>query len=140
MVGEGENESENEPLPVYSLELKARLFRRCVCAYPARREQFIRNTFTPVFDENSPAVADMQAYSTNKEMFPHGVETSMGTFSWFLPQDVACEQKVGCVETSFYVFDTCVPVMIFMGKEESNRRGQKRRHDSVEICETLPPC
>ena len=82
-------------------------------------------------------MAEMQ---TCTPMFPHGVDTSMGSFSFRLPHDAACKQKLGCFDTSSYALGSCVPVMIFMGKEESNKRGQKRRHGSVEICETLPPC
>ena len=80
----------------------------------------MKNTFTPVFGEETPAMAEMQAFSNNKEMFPHGVSTSMGRFSWFLPQDVASEQKVGLVDRSPESHADTVPLMIFMGKEESN--------------------
>ena len=100
----------------------------------------MENTFTPVFGEDTPAMAEMQAFSNGKAMFPHGVSTSMGGFSWFLPQDVASEQKVGLVDISPDAYGASVPQMIFMGKEESNERGQKRRQDSVETRETLSPC
>ena len=80
----------------------------------------MKNTFTPVFGEETPAMAEMQAFSNNEAMFPHGVSTSMGGFSWFLPQDVASEQKVGLVDRSPDAYAETVPLMIFMGKEESN--------------------
>ena len=99
----------------------------------------MKNTFTPVFGVQTRAMAEMQALGSNKEMFPHGVNTSMGDFSWCLAHDLASEQRVGRFDTSSYALGSSVPVMIFMGKEESNERGQKRRHGSVEICETLPP-
>ena len=136
--GDEENESDSEPLqrPYPEVEpfphqFNARHFKTCVNAHPRRRELFMKNTFTPVFGEETPAMAEMQAFSNNKEMFPHGVSTSMGGFSWFLPQDVASEQKVGCFDTSSYALGSCVPVMIFMGKEEPEKRGQKRRHNGV---------
>ena len=99
-------------------------------AYPARMEQFVLNTFTPVFDENSPAVAEMKAYENNKEMFPFGVQTSLGSFSWSLPEDVPCEQKLACVNRSL---PACLaPLMIFMGAR-NDIRGQKRLNESVEV-------
>ena len=80
----------------------------------------MKNTFTPVLYEETPAMAQMQAFSSDEAMFPHGVSTSMGGFSWFLPQDVASEQKVGLVDISPDAYAASVPLMIFMGKEESN--------------------
>ena len=91
----------------------------------------MKNTFTPVFGVQSRAMAEMQALGSNKEMFPHGVSTSMGDFSWFLAHDLASEQRVGRFDTSSYALGSCVPVMIFMGKEEPKKRGQKRRHNGV---------
>ena len=135
---EEENESESEHLILkyhevqpFSLLFNARHFKECVRAYPSRREQFMINTFTPVFGVQSRAMAEMQALGSNKEMFPHGVSTSMGDFSWCLAHDLASEQRVGRFGTSYYALGSSVPVMIFMGKEDPEKRGQKRRHNGV---------
>ena len=137
-LGDEENESDSEPLqrPYPEVEpfphqFTARHFKTCVNAHPRRRELFMENTFTPVFGEETPAMAEMQAFSNNKEMFPHGVNTSMGDFSWFLAHDLASEQRVGRFGTSYYALGSSVPVMIFMGKEDPEKRGQKRRHNGV---------
>ena len=125
--GDEENESDSRPLQRQYLALerfphrfRAHNFKACVNAHPRHRELFMKNTFTPVLYEETPAMAEMQAFSNNEAMFPHGVSTSMGGFSWFLPQDVASEQKVGLVDRSPESPADTVPLMIFMGKEESN--------------------
>ena len=125
--GDEENESDSRPLQRQYLALerfphrfRAHNFKACVNAHPRHRELFMKNTFTPVLYEETPAMAQMQAFSSDEAMFPHGVSTSMGGFSWFLPQDVASEQKVGLVDISPDAYAASVPLMIFMGKEESN--------------------
>ena len=72
----------------------------------------------------------MQACENDKEMFPFGVDTSMGSFSWSLPEDVPCEQKLACVNRSLPV--CLAPLMIFMGAG-NDIRGQKRLNESVEV-------
>ena len=100
---------------------------------PERRERFVLNTFTPVFDEDSPAVADMKANAINKDLFSCCVDTSTGSFSWSLPEDVPCEQKLACVNRSLPAFfRTWAPLMIFMGAG-NDIRGQKRLNESVEV-------
>ena len=61
---EEENESESEPLrrqyhevQPFSILFNARHFKECVRAYPSRREQFMKNTFTPVFGVQTRAMA-----------------------------------------------------------------------------------
>ena len=114
----------------FSILFNARHFESCVCAYPDLREQFMENTFTPVFCQDAPAMTGMK---TCKPMSPHYVDTSRGSFSFRLQIDAACEQKLGSFDTSSYALGSCAPLMIFMDQEECFKRGLKRGSDSYEI-------
>ena len=59
-----------------------------------RRNQFVRNTFTPVSAHNSSAVAEMQELAINEDVFSCRVDTSLGTLSWYSPEDVLSKQKL----------------------------------------------
>ena len=61
---------------------------------PERREQFVRNTFTPVSARNSPAVAEMRKLAINEDVFSCRVDTSLGSLSWDLPEDFLSKQKL----------------------------------------------
>ena len=104
---------------------------------PQRRERFVLNTFTPVFDEDSPAVAEMKACAINKELFPFGVDTSTGSFSWSLPEDVPSKQKLADARE----FDPDgqllnqgihAPLMIFMGAGIKRKPEKKERKGKAD--------
>ena len=59
-----------------------------------RRNQFVLNTFTPVSARNSPAVAEMRKLAINENVFSCRVDTSLGTLSWYSPEDVLFKQKL----------------------------------------------
>ena len=94
---------------------------------PARKTKFVLNTFTPVFDQGSSAVVEMTGLAQNKEYFSGRIDTSVGSFSWSLPQDKPSKQKF----VKFEQFDpdermfqsgAHVPLMIFVGANSDGRR------------------
>ena len=59
-----------------------------------RRNQFVLNTFTPVSEQNSSAVAEMQECAIKEDVFSCRVDTSLGALSWDSPEDVLSKQKL----------------------------------------------
>ena len=95
-----------------------------------RKIQFVLWTFTHVFDQDSPAVAEIMAMTKKKDAFPSGVDTSIGSSSWSWPGDVPSKQKL----ISFKEFDPTeqffkrgahAPLMIFLGGHSETRRTKK---------------
>ena len=93
----------------------------------ARKTKFVLNTFTPVFDQGSSAVVEMTGLAPNTEYFSGRIDTSVGSFSWSLPQDKPSKQKF----VKFEQFDPdermfCggahAPLMIFVGANSDGRR------------------
>ena len=58
-----------------------------------RRNQFVLNTFTPVSVHNTSAVAEMQELTIHEDESCR-VDTSLGSFSWYSPEDVLSKQKL----------------------------------------------
>jgi hypothetical protein len=98
--------------------------------HPPRKEEFVRWTFTPVFAKESPAVAEIKAVARKSDVFPSGVNTTIGSASWSWPVDMPSKQKL----TNFNLFDPSeefvkrgahAPVMIFLGGHSETRRTKK---------------
>ena len=100
-----------------------------------RREQFVHWTFAPVFDKDSPAVAGIMEMTKNRQAFPFGVDTSIGSCSWSWPEDVPSKQKLISFEQfdpekEFFKRGAHAPLMIFVGAGSETRRSkdaQRRR-------------
>ena len=100
---------------------------------PSRKEQFVLYTLTPVFDKDSPAVAGIMACAKNKDTFPSGVDTSMGSSSWSWQTDVPSKQKLASFkefdpEEVFFKRGAHAPLMIFLGAGNEIRRSKAAQH------------
>ena len=69
--------------------------------HPVRRRKLIKNSFTPALQSNAPAQLEMVRLALDKDYFPFGVDTSLGRYSWDLPEDKKSKQK----PCNFEVFD-----------------------------------
>ena len=65
----------------------------------------------------------------NKEMFPFGVDSSLGSSSWSWPEDVPSKQKLASFEefdpeNEFFKRGADAPLMIFVGAGSETRRSK----------------
>ena len=76
----------------------------------------------------------------NKEMFPFGVDSSLGSSSWSWPEDVLSKQKLVSFEefdphNEFFKRGAHAPLMIFLGAQSQVRRSkaaQQRRAENAD--------
>ena len=100
--------------------------------HPVRRRKLIKDYFTPALQSNAPAQLEMVRLALDKDYFPFGVDTSLGRYSWDLPEDKKSRQKL----CKFELFDPSLtyfprgahaPLMCFMGKSSDGRRSDEAR-------------
>ena len=95
---------------------------------PARREQCVKWSFTPVFDEASSAVTEVLDRAKNsKEMFPYRVDSTTGSASWSWPNTPVSKQKPVKFDKfdpyrEFFKRGAHMPLMIYVGGHSDVRR------------------
>ena len=97
----------------------------------ARRDTCVKWTFTPVFDEDSPAVAAVLNSANNERaMFPYRVDSTTGSASWSWSGTPPSKQKPVQFEqfdphTEFFKRGAHMPLMIYVGGPADTRRTAK---------------
>ena len=69
------------------------------------------------------------AVATDKDAFPFGVKTDMGSSSWGWGEDVQCKQKLADFtafdpQQQFFKRGAHAPLMIFLGSHNQQRRSR----------------
>ena len=101
----------------------------------ARKDTCLRWSFTPVFDQDSPAVAEvLHCANHDKGMFPFPVNTTTGSASWSWSGTPPSKQKPVQIQQFdpqqvMFRGGAHMPMMIFVGASADVRRSNKAQKE-----------